>query len=73
MKTRQSLLEFLFPTQDHNGRIRGAELDALIRDLYIKNNKVKIACTFLYTAQLTGLSRGVNNKRQPCRSRYTKH
>ncbi|PFX24943.1 calretinin-like [Stylophora pistillata] len=25
--------------QDHNGSIGGAELDALIRDLYIKNNK----------------------------------
>ena len=28
--------------QDHNGTIAGAELDALIRDLYIKNNSVCI-------------------------------
>ena len=30
-------------TQDHNGSIGGAELDALIRDLYTKNNSVSIS------------------------------
>ena len=39
---------FLLTVQDHNGRIGGAELDALIRDLYIKNNKVKIPLPFKY-------------------------
>ena len=34
-------ISVLFP-QDHNGTIAGAELDALIRDLYIKNNSVCI-------------------------------
>ena len=44
------LFSTLFSTtaQDHNGSIGGAELDALIRDLYIKNNKVKIPLAFKY-------------------------
>jgi len=44
-----SIFFFSLPTtQDHNGSIGGAELDALIRDLYIKNNKVEIPLPFKY-------------------------
>ena len=34
-------------SQDHNGSIGGAELDALIRDLYTKNNSVSISFVIL--------------------------
>ena len=40
--------------QDHNGTIAGAELDALIRDLYIKNNSVCIQIYYHHVLTVLG-------------------